>query len=68
MAQPESHATAPATAALSEPSASLLTVKEYAAAKRVHPETVKRWCRDGKLPAERVGRLGHWRILVERAA
>lgn len=40
----------------------LLTVKEYAALMRVHPETVKRWCRKRLIPAEQVGRKGHWRI------
>lgn len=39
-----------------------LTVKEFAAARRVHEETVKRWCRQGLVPCERIGRRGHWRI------
>jgi excisionase family DNA binding protein len=46
-----------------------LTVKELAAIKRVHPETVKRWCRQGLIPAERTaGQRGHWRIKYRPAA
>jgi excisionase family DNA binding protein len=49
---------------MSEPSGrhALLTVKEYADLMRVHPETVKRWIRDGHIKAERTCRRGHWRI------
>ena len=44
----------------------LLTVKEYADLKRVHVETVRVWCRAGKVPAERTTPgCGHWRIRVE---
>lgn len=39
-----------------------LTVKEYAAMLRVHPETVKRWARAGQIAAVRVGQRGQWRI------
>lgn len=40
--------------------------KEYAALKGVCVETVKRWCRKGLIPCERVGKLGHWRIAIDR--
>lgn len=46
-----------------------LTVKEYAALKRVHPETVKVWIRKGLVVAERTaGDRGHWRVLLRNAA
>jgi excisionase family DNA binding protein len=38
-----------------------MTVEEAAVASRVSPSTVRRWIRDGQLPALRVG--GMWRIL-----
>lgn len=47
----------------------MLTVREVADRLNVHPETVKRWLRSGrlkgtKLPAGRWGR-GEWRIAEE---
>jgi excisionase family DNA binding protein len=33
----------------------LLTVEEVAELVRVHPETVRRWTRSGRLPSVRVG-------------
>ena len=42
----------------------LLTVKEYAAFKKVHPETVRRWIRAGHVKATRtVEPHGHLRIV-----
>lgn len=46
-----------------------LTVKEYAHAKRVCEETVRRWLRAGKLEARRtVEETGHWRIKRDQQA
>lgn len=42
---------------------SWLTVDEYAEMMRLHPTSVARQCREGNLPAERVG--GKWRIYYE---
>ena len=41
-----------------------LTVAEAASEIGVHPETIRRWCRDGHIPALKfgTGRRGHWRI------
>lgn len=40
-----------------------LTVKEAAALLRIHPETVREWCRDGRLPHARLlSRQAGWRI------
>lgn len=36
------------------------TIKEYAEKKRIHPSTVARLAREGKIKAEKVGR--QWRI------
>jgi excisionase family DNA binding protein len=41
-----------------------LTVKEYAALRRVHVETVKRWIRAKLIEAERVGRNVSTRVFV----
>lgn len=38
------------------------TVEDTAALLMVHPETVRRWCRAGKLPHFRAGRRGRLRI------
>ena len=38
----------------------LLSVEEAAEKLRVHPETVRKWLRDGELEGEKFGRL--WRI------
>jgi excisionase family DNA binding protein len=34
----------------------MVTVNEYAKARRVHPSTVRRWVKSGSLTAERHGR------------
>ena len=43
----------------------LLTVKEAAADLRVHPETLRRWIREGSVPCQRVG--PHGLIRLKRA-
>ena len=47
-----------------------LTVKEFAALKRVNEETVRRWIREKRIEAERtIEPHGHWRIKrIENAA
>ena len=40
----------------------LLTVKEAAARISVHPETVRRWIREGTIPHERIGPHGMIRL------
>src|SRR3989442_9610986 len=44
----------------------LLSVEEVAAAIRRHPEVVRRQARDGRLPAEKIGRV--WFFRPERLA
>lgn len=39
-----------------------LTVNEYARVHRIHPTTVRRLCRRGRLEGKRVGR--QWRIVA----
>jgi excisionase family DNA binding protein len=39
-----------------------LTVKEVADILGFHPETIKRWARDGKIEFEQFGHYGHLRI------
>jgi excisionase family DNA binding protein len=39
-----------------------LTVKEVADILGFHPETIKRWARDGKIEFEQTGHYGHLRI------
>lgn len=43
-----------------------LTVEEFAARKRTSPQTVRAWCRTGKIRAERTP--SGWLIPVEQAA
>lgn len=40
----------------------LLSIKEAAAELGVHPETVRRWIREGSIPVERYGPHGMVRI------
>jgi excisionase family DNA binding protein len=40
----------------------LLTLKEVAKAMRVSESTVRRWIRDGSLPAFKIGKRGQVRI------
>lgn len=53
---------------MSDDTATVLTLKEYAAAMRVHPQTVRKWIRQGKIVPERIGTRGHWRFRVIRVA
>jgi excisionase family DNA binding protein len=39
-----------------------MTVKEVAGILGFHPETIKRWARDGKIEYEQAGHYGHLRI------
>jgi excisionase family DNA binding protein len=39
-----------------------LTVKQVAHILGFHPETIKRWARDGKIDYEQAGHYGHIRI------
>jgi len=39
-----------------------LTVDEAAAQIKVHPETIRRWLRDGKLPGTLISRSGGYRV------
>lgn len=40
----------------------LMTVEEVADALKVHPESVRRWLREGRLDGYRISRRGGWRI------
>jgi excisionase family DNA binding protein len=40
----------------------LLTVEDVAERLQVHPETVRRWLREGWLTGYRISRRGGWRI------
>lgn len=44
---------------------SLLTVEEVAEQLKVHPETVRRWLREGRLEGYRISRRGGWRVKPE---
>lgn len=41
------------------------TVDEVAEQLRVHPETVRRWLREGRLKGLRISRRGGWRVRPE---
>jgi excisionase family DNA binding protein len=43
----------------------LLTVEDVAERLQVHPETVRRWLREGRLEGYRISRRGGWRIRIE---
>jgi excisionase family DNA binding protein len=43
----------------------LLTVEEVAEQLRIHPETVRRWLREGRLKGFRISRRGGWRVQAE---
>jgi len=42
-----------------------LTVEDVAAQLQIHPETVRRWLREGRLAGYRISRKGGWRIRPE---
>lgn len=44
---------------------SLLTVEDVADQLKVHPETVRRWLREGRLEGYRISRRGGWRVKPE---
>lgn len=46
----------------------LLTVDEVADQLRVHPETVRRWLREGRLSGYRISRRGGWRVRPDSVA
>jgi excisionase family DNA binding protein len=50
-------------AAVSAEGSNLLTVREVAARLRLHPETVRRWLRDGRLRGARIKGSGGYRVL-----
>jgi excisionase family DNA binding protein len=39
-----------------------LSIKEVAKLLGFHPETIKRWARDGKIKVQQVGHYGHIRV------
>ena len=39
-----------------------LSVKQVAALLGFHPETIKRWARDGKIEVQQAGHYGHIRV------
>jgi excisionase family DNA binding protein len=43
----------------------LLTVDEVAENLQIHPETIRRWLREGRLEGYRISRKGGWRIRPE---
>lgn len=43
----------------------LLTVDEVAERLKVHPESVRRWLREGRLTGYRISRRSGWRIRPE---
>ncbi len=43
----------------------LLTVDEVAVKLKIHPETIRRWLREGRLDGYRISRKGGWRIRPE---
>ncbi len=43
----------------------LLTVDEVAEKLKIHPETIRRWLREGRLDGYRISRKGGWRIRQE---
>lgn len=43
----------------------LLTVDDVAEKLQIHPETIRRWLRDGRLEGYRFSRKGGWRIRPE---
>lgn len=46
----------------------LLTTSQVAAIFEVHPNTIRRWCREGRLNSERVGSRGDRRFRREEVA
>lgn len=43
-----------------------LSVKQFASMRGVSERTVRRWISERKIPVERTGDRGHWRVLVRR--
>jgi predicted site-specific integrase-resolvase len=43
-----------------------VSIKEAASLARVHPDTLARWCRSGRVKARKLARgVGPWRVLVD---
>lgn len=54
---------------MTDPTDVLLTVRQYAELKQVHPQTVRKWLRLGIVKAEKTREpKGRWRIKRPRAA
>lgn len=49
-----------------EPLEPMKTIAETASILRIDPQTVRRMCKEGRLPAVKVGR--HWRIPAQKLA
>ncbi len=45
-----------------DPEVRYFTIKEVAKFLGFHPETIKRWARDGKIKVHQVGHYGHIRV------
>lgn len=43
----------------------LLTVEDVADRLQIHPETIRRWLREGRLDGYRISRRGGWRVRPE---
>ena len=43
----------------------MLTVEDVAKQLQVHPETIRRWLREGRLDGYRISRRGGWRVRPE---
>jgi excisionase family DNA binding protein len=51
-----------------QPISTTLSTSEVARIFEVHPNTIRRWSREGKIPAERVGARGDRRFRREEVA
>lgn len=45
-----------------------MSIAEAAAYLHAHPETVRKWIRQGKIPARRIGQLGNYILYEEELA